>query len=68
MDEQPMEFRAQLLKLFDQNLITEQNCDYLIRILEQIDCHSMAVQLKGLSSEILSLIIITFSRISITHS
>jgi len=34
--------------LFDQNLITEQNFDYLINIFEQINCHNASAQLKGL--------------------
>jgi hypothetical protein len=33
--------------LFDQNLITEQNFDYLINVFEQIHCYSAAEQLKG---------------------
>jgi hypothetical protein len=33
--------------LFDQNLITEQNFDYLINIFEQINCNNASEQLKG---------------------
>jgi len=41
--------------LFDQNLITEQNFDYLIYIFEQINCYNASTQLKG------SYIIVFFS-------
>jgi len=33
--------------LFDQNVITEQNFDYLINALEKINCYDAAEQLKG---------------------
>jgi hypothetical protein len=33
--------------LFNQNLINEENFDYLIDIFEQIECFSAAKQLKG---------------------
>jgi hypothetical protein len=33
--------------LFDQNLITEQNFDYLINIFEQINCYNISAQLQG---------------------
>ncbi len=33
--------------LFDRNIITEQNFDYLINIFEQINCYDAAEQLKG---------------------
>lgn len=34
--------------LFDQNLINEENFDFLINIFEQINCSNISTQLKGL--------------------
>lgn len=51
----PLASQQILENLFDRNLITEQNCDYLIRIFEKIHCHNVAIQLKGLFYEILFL-------------
>jgi hypothetical protein len=45
-----------LNSLFDQDLITEENFDYLINIFEQIKCFCASAQLKGQCIEDLKII------------